>query len=63
MGKYTVKDLVYYAGLFAGIIVTFKALEPFAIHSIIRLIAGLVVGVGLGWIAERVYSATQLPKG
>ena len=60
--NYTVKDLVYYIGLFGGIIATYLILKPFEFHQIIVLIAGLVVGVGLGWLLETAYTSAQRKK-
>ena len=54
---YTVDDLVFYGMMFLGIIVTYKSIEEFApdVHHIIRLIVGLIVGVGLGWVSLKLY--------
>jgi hypothetical protein len=60
--NYTVKDLVYYIGLFGGIIATFFILTPFEVHHIVKLIAGIVVGVGLGWLLETAYTSAQRKK-
>lgn len=53
--EYTFKDLIYYAGLFLGIIGTYLILQSMGINPIVRLIVGLVVGVGIGWGLERLY--------
>jgi hypothetical protein len=52
---YTVKDLFYYGGLFAGIILVSTTLQPWGIHPLFRLLLGLGLGVGLGWLLERIY--------
>jgi hypothetical protein len=60
---YTVNDLVYYSGLFLGIIVVFAIGRPYGIHPIIMLIVGLVVGVGLGYVLERFYRSYKREGG
>ena len=52
---YTVKDLVYYTGMFSGIILVFAAAKPYGIQPIFCFIGGLIVGAGLGWMAEQIY--------
>ena len=52
---YTVEDLVFYMGLFAGIIGVYLALEPYEVHRLVRLLGGIVVGAGLGWVMLKVY--------
>jgi hypothetical protein len=47
---YTVKDLLFYSGLIGGIIIVYLALEPLEVHRLLRLLAGLVVGCGLGYV-------------
>ncbi len=52
--QYTTRDLYYYGGLFAGIIVAFGVLGLVGVQSQwIKLIVGLVFGVGLGWVTEK----------
>lgn len=58
---YTVDDLIYYLGLFGGIIVTYQVLAQFDVMPIIRLIAGLVVGVGLGFVSLSIYKSLNAP--
>jgi hypothetical protein len=60
---YTVNDLVYYSGLFLGIIVVFGLGRPYGIHPIVTLVVGLVVGVGLGYTLERVYRSAKRDSG
>ena len=60
MGKgpgYNMEDLVFYGMVFLGIILTFKVLEEFALdlHRIIRTLISLVAGLGIGWVALRLY--------
>ena len=58
--RYTLNDLVYYTGLFGGIIAVYLTTRPY-VHPLIALIGGLVVGVGLGYALERAYARTQEP--
>ncbi|MGE3806612.1 MAG: hypothetical protein AB7K24_18245 [Gemmataceae bacterium] len=58
---YTVEDLIYYMGLFGGIIVTYLVMEQMGVHPLLRLIVGLVVGVGLGWVCLRIYTNAISP--
>ena len=51
-GNYGIKDLLFYSGLFGGIIITFLALESFEIHRLIRLIIGVFVGAGIGYLMQ-----------
>ncbi len=51
---YTEKDLYYYGGLMGGIALAFIVLGRLGVHNtIVRLIIGLIVGVGLGWFLEK----------
>src|SRR5206468_1570026 len=59
---YTTKDLVYYTGLFAGIILVYLGLGPLGVHPILSLLLGLGVGVGLGWLLERLYTGSSSAK-
>lgn len=52
---YTVKDLVYYGGLFGGLIVVYLAGRPYGVHPLILLVGGIIVGVGVGYVLERLY--------
>lgn len=58
---YTVKDLVYYMGFFAGIIVTYTVLGMYTDwHHLLRALLGLPVGFALAIGCERLYrKATQ----
>jgi hypothetical protein len=53
--EYTFKDLIYYVGLFLGIIATYLVLQPLGIHRFVRLILGFLVGAGIGWGLDRFY--------
>jgi hypothetical protein len=59
---YTVNDLVYYMGLFGGIIGVYLGTAPLGLHPLLRLVGGLIVGVGCGWVLEKLYTkATRWP--
>jgi hypothetical protein len=52
--EYTEKDLYYYGALFGGIIIAYVGLGMLGVTSqLIRVIAGLVLGVGLGYLTEK----------
>lgn len=57
VNDYTMGDLVFYVGLFGGIILTNQLLIGVIETGLIRLIIGAVVGIGLGWVLGRVYAA------
>jgi hypothetical protein len=59
VGGYGVKDLIYYGGVFAGIIIVYLTLEMFEVMPLVRLVAGLVVGVALGWSLETLFTLWQ----
>jgi uncharacterized membrane protein len=64
MGKgpgYNMEDLVFYGMLFLGIILTYKLFEQFApdVHRILRLLVSLVVGLGIGWVAVKLYQGSK----
>jgi len=50
------RDAVYYVGLFAGIIVGVLIMRGLGFPTIAQLIVGIVVGVGFGFLAEKIYS-------
>lgn len=58
---YTVKDLVFWIGLFTGLIVTYLVMEAFEIHRIVRLLVGLVVGLGVGWVLTKAFEFGKVP--
>ena len=53
------KDAVYYVGLIVGIIVGTLVTRSLALGPIYQIIGGLGTGVGLGFVAERVYSGLK----
>jgi hypothetical protein len=57
--RYTVGDLIYYAGLFAGIILVVTTGRPYGFHPILLLIGGIAAGVGLGYGLERLYERSR----
>lgn len=55
--QYTTRDLVYYGGLFLGLCTTYVLLESMGVHNQwVKLGGGLAVGVGCGWLLEKVYT-------
>jgi len=54
---YSVKDLVWYSGLLAGIVLVYTLTIPYAdeLHQLVRFALGVAVGVGLGWGLETAY--------
>jgi len=57
VNDYKMSDLVFYIGLFGGIILTNQALLGVIDTGLFRLIIGVGVGVGLGWAFGKVYAA------
>jgi hypothetical protein len=57
--RYTVGDLVYYTGLFFGIIVVFAIARPHRFHPVLVLLVGACIGVGLGYALERAYESAR----
>ncbi|MEW4455566.1 hypothetical protein AB1L30_23050 [Bremerella sp. JC817] len=58
---YTIDDLIYYTGLFAGLIGTFltlNAVVPEWPHIAKLIIAG-IVGIGLGWCCTTFFSRSS----
>jgi len=54
------KDLYYYGGLFAGIIIAYVGLTRLGVHNtFVRLVVGLILGVGLGWFLERTFNKAK----
>jgi hypothetical protein len=60
---YTIADLVFYSGLFAGIIVTYLSLNAAEVelHQIVKLLIGLAIGCGVGWVCLKIYEASRKP--
>lgn len=53
---YTVSDLVYWSGLFLGVIIAFVGGRHLGItNHIVLLVAGLALGVPLGMVFEKAY--------
>jgi hypothetical protein len=63
VNDYKMSDLVFYIGLFGGIILTNQLLLGVVETGLFRLIIGAVVGIGLGWALGLVYSALQKTDG
>ena len=54
---YTVADFIFYAGLMAGLVITFVLLEryfPDLSHLVSLIISG-TVGLGVGWLFSSLY--------
>ena len=62
VNDYKMSDLVGYVGLFGGIILTYKALSTTIETSFVRLLIGLVVGIGLGWLLRVVYASLNTKR-
>lgn len=56
---YTMEDLVWYTGLFGGIILVHQGLQGVVDHNLIRLLIGGCVGIGLGWGMTLVYRSLK----
>jgi hypothetical protein len=58
--QYTTRDLVYYSGLFVGLGVTYTMLPRVGVSNrFLIFVLALLVGVGCGWLAERVFKAAS----
>lgn len=54
---FTTRDLFSYGGFIAGIALFMVATAGvWNVHHLVRLIAGVVVGLVCGWIGERIYA-------
>jgi hypothetical protein len=51
-----VQDAVYYVGLMTGMIVGVLSSRALGYPSLYGVIAGVVIGVGVGYVAERAWS-------
>ncbi len=51
-----IQDAIYYGGLIAGMILGTLILREFHVPGLGQLLGGLVLGVGLGYVAEQAYS-------
>jgi hypothetical protein len=58
---YTFKDLVMYAGLMGGFIITFLATAQFDLHRLVRYLIAAVVGLACGWGASTLYASMTKP--
>lgn len=57
---YSTTDLVRYMGLFVGVGVTYTLLEQMGVtNNIVRLVAAFAVGIGTGWLAERLFAESK----
>ncbi|MBI1247765.1 hypothetical protein GC197_07935 [bacterium] len=58
---YTVADLIFYAGLIAGLVVTFMVLKTVfdGIPHLVNLIISGTVGLGVGWIFSSLYERSS----
>lgn len=62
--NYTVRDLVFYSGLFAGIIIVSQWMgAQFQTHKLINLLCGGVAGFALGTLAQRSYDQMKSGSG
>ena len=53
---FTTRDLFSYGGFIAGIALFMVATVGWDVHHLIRLGAGVVVGLICGWVGERLYA-------
>ena len=61
---YTVRDLVFYAGLFGGIIIVSQWMgSEFQTHRIVNLICGGLAGLALGVLLQRGYDNMKSQAG
>ncbi len=60
MGDYTIKDLYSYGGFILGTSVTYLALQEAGVDGRwTRLIIAILVGILLGYVAERLYTGSK----
>lgn len=52
---YTVKDLVFWAGLIGGMAVVYNLMRPMGYHHIVNLLVGGAAGMALGGAALKLY--------
>ena len=53
----SIKDAVYYAGLMAGLIIGTMTMRALGASGILQMLGALVVGVALGFAAQKVYES------
>lgn len=54
---YTMADLFYYGGMIAGMGLGYKTAERLGFeHSLVKLLAGVALGVLIGFCLERMYT-------
>ena len=61
VGQYTVADLMFWVGVFAGLIGAYFLLDPWEVPTIFRLIGGGLAGACLGWGLEWAYNRIRRP--
>lgn len=61
---YTVRDLVFYFGMFGGIIIVSQWMgSQFQTHRIVNLICGGIAGLVIGTLAQRSYDSMKSTAG
>jgi hypothetical protein len=58
---YTIDDLIFFAGLLGGIVIVFAVLEPYGVGSLVKVICGVIVGAGLGWVCLQLFGRGKNP--
>ena len=58
---YTIGDLVYYSGLFAGMIAGTLTLRAYEAHHLVQLLGGVACGVVLGFVCDQIYQRMKAP--
>jgi positive regulator of sigma E activity len=53
----SIKEAVYYAGLMVGLIIGTFAMRALGANGILQILGALVVGVGLGFVAQKLYES------
>ena len=53
------KEAVYYAGLMVGLIIGTFVMRALGIGGILQILAALVVGVGTGFVAQKLYENSK----
>ncbi|MEW6212010.1 MAG: hypothetical protein AB1631_26880 [Acidobacteriota bacterium] len=55
----SIKDAVYYAGLMVGLIIGTLTMRALGAGGILQILGALVVGVGLGVVAQKLYESSK----